>query len=85
MGFVDRNGPQQLVIGAKPALAAQAQYPLQLAAEEASQLPLAGLVLDIVVHALGRNSAAVAFDLKGLVSQNITVGGEQCAYVLPAL
>ena len=76
MGFVDRNGPQQLVIGSRPAPTAQAQHPLQLASEEGSQLPLAGLVLDIVVHAMGRNSAAVAFDLKGLVSRNVTVAGE---------
>ena len=64
MGFLDRNGPQQLKLHTAPA-------------PEALSDPLAGKVLEIVVHAMGRNSAAVAFDLKGLVSQNVTLAGEQ--------
>ena len=74
MGFLDRNGQQQIQLQA--ADAAAAQHPLQLAAESQN---LASQTLDVVVHAMGRNSGAVSFDLKGLVSPNVTLAGEQPA------
>lgn len=33
--------------------------------------------LDIVVHAMGRNSAGTEFDLKGLVEPDVRVNGVQ--------
>ena len=84
VGFLDRNGPQQLKLHTAAAAAAAAAAPnalrepsMHVAGDGPRQHPLAGKVLEIVVHAMGRNSAAVAFDLKGLVSQNVTLAGEQ--------
>ena len=90
VGFVDRVGSQQIQLqhpSAAAALqqhgssAAQHQRALQMQQAPSKEQPaqaaaLAGSQLVVIVHGMGRNSAATGFDLKGLVHQNVTLAGD---------
>ena len=97
VGFVDRVGSQQIQLRHPSAAAAlqqhgsssaQHQRVLQMQQQTGlRELPapaatLAGSQLVLIVHGMGRNSAATGFDLKGLVHQNATLAGEHPCFLL---